>query len=79
MGIAQENISETLYMAQSNVSRLEKNSDILLSTLKWYVEGLGGKLNLTAELSNKPPIVLERLGDLMEQKQPNFGPNITQS
>ncbi len=57
-------------MPQSNVSRLEKGSDMLLSTLRSYVEAVGGKLNLTVELPNKPPISLAGLGDLMGNPKP---------
>ena len=53
-------------MPQCNVSRLERSSDMLLSTLRSYVEAIGGKLNLTVELPNKPPIVLAGLGDLID-------------
>lgn len=64
-GLTQASLSEGLKMPQSNVSRLEKSSDMLLSTLRSYVEAVGGKLNLTVELPNKPPIVLDGLGDLL--------------
>ena len=66
-GLTQARISEKLNMPQSNVSRLEKNSDMLLSTLQGYIEAIGGKLNLTVELPNSPPIPLTGLGDLMEE------------
>jgi transcriptional regulator with XRE-family HTH domain len=66
-GLTQARVSEELEMSQGNVSRLEKNSDMLLSTLQKYVEAIGGKLNLTVELPNKPPIVLTGLGDLIER------------
>lgn len=65
-GLTQVKVSEILDMPQSNVSRLEKNSDMLLSTLRTYVEAIGGKLNLTVELPDKNPIILGGLGDLIE-------------
>lgn len=65
-GLTQSRVSKELNMPQSNVSRLEKNSDMLLSTLQGYVEAIGGKLNLTVEFPEKPPIVLTGLGDLIE-------------
>lgn len=70
-GLTQASVSEGLHMSQSNVSRLEKSADMLLSTLRGYVEAVGGKLNLTVELPDKPPITLSGLGDLMEQQQPD--------
>ncbi|MEO0378476.1 MAG: XRE family transcriptional regulator [Cyanobacteria bacterium P01_A01_bin.17] len=65
-GLTQANLSEDLQMPQSNVSRLEKSADMLLSTLRSYVEAVGGRLNLTVELPDKPPIVLSGLGDLLD-------------
>lgn len=65
-GITQTKISEDLHISQGNLSRLERNSDMLLSTLNGYIQALGGKLNLTVELPDSPPIVLTGLGDLIE-------------
>ncbi|MCB1682192.1 MAG: XRE family transcriptional regulator [Rhodospirillales bacterium] len=65
-GLTQAVVSAELKMPQSNISRLEKNSDILLSTLRDYVEALGGKLSLTVELPDMPPVALTGLGDLID-------------
>ncbi|MGB7414831.1 MAG: XRE family transcriptional regulator [Thermosynechococcaceae cyanobacterium] len=65
-GLTQASLSEDLQMPQSNVSRLEKSSDMLLSTLRSYIEAVGGTLNLTVELPDKPPILLSGLGDLLD-------------
>jgi hypothetical protein len=35
--------------ARTTISRLEKRSDMLLSTLRRYVEAMGGKLELVAK------------------------------
>ena len=66
-GLTQASVSKGLNMPQSNVSRLEKSSDMLLSTLRSYVEAVGGKLTLTVELPGKAPISLAGLGDLIEK------------
>lgn len=65
-GLTQAKVSEALNMSQSNVSRLEKGSDMLLSTLQRYVAAMGGKLNLTVEMPNSPPISLNSFGELIE-------------
>ena len=65
-GLTQAKIAQELDMPQGNISRLEKNSDMLLSTLQRYIEAAGGKLNLTVEFPGKPPIPLSGLGDLIE-------------
>jgi len=41
---------------QENVSRIEKRSDLLLSTLSGYVEAMGGTLRLVAEFPDRPPV-----------------------
>lgn len=41
---------------------MEKRSDLLLSTLRHYIEGMGGKLELVAQFPNRPPVRIERLG-----------------
>jgi len=65
-GLTQAHVSQILEMPQSNVSRLEQNSDMLLSTLRSYVEAVGGKLNLTVELPGRSPIILVGIGDLID-------------
>ena len=41
-------VAEKLRVGQGSVSRIEKQSDFLLSTLKEYVGALGGQLELRA-------------------------------
>lgn len=63
--MTQESVGESLGIGQEGVSRLEKRSDLLLSTLRNYVEAMGGHLQLVAEFPDRPPIVLRSLaGDL---------------
>ena len=44
LGLTQEHIGEKLGKKQVSVAQLEKRSDFLLSTLRQYVEALGGEL-----------------------------------
>lgn len=46
--VTQEELAERLEIAQSNVSRLERRRDMLVSTLRHVVEALGGELHLVA-------------------------------
>jgi DNA-binding XRE family transcriptional regulator len=56
--LTQVSIAETLGITQDSVSRLEKRSDLLLSTLKKTIEAMGGKLSLVAEFPEKrTPVV----------------------
>lgn len=42
----QASVAERMHVGQSVVSRLENQSDVLLSTMNQYVEALGGKLKV---------------------------------
>jgi len=48
-GKTQVAVAEKLRIAQGAVSRIEKQSDFLLSTLREYVGALGGELELRAK------------------------------
>lgn len=56
--LTQVRMAKTLGISQDSVSRLEKRSDLLLSTLQKTVKALGGKLTLLAEFPDRPPVVL---------------------
>jgi hypothetical protein len=51
-------VAKTLGITQDSVSRLEKRSDLLLSTLRKTVEAMGGSLSLVAEFPDRAPVVL---------------------
>lgn len=46
--VTQVQLAEALGISQGNVSRLEARSDVYLSTLRSYVEALGGHLEIAA-------------------------------
>src|SRR5271169_5033146 len=59
--LTQARLSKKLKIGQEGVSRIEKRSDLYISTLRSYVEGVGGKLNLVVELPDQPPVILAGL------------------
>lgn len=46
--LAQTTIGELLGMSQPEVSKLEQRSDALISTVRRYVEAMGGELEIVA-------------------------------
>jgi DNA-binding XRE family transcriptional regulator len=56
MSLTQKDVAAKLHIAQDGVSRIEKRSDLMISTLRKYIEAMGGELNIIAELPNLPPI-----------------------
>jgi hypothetical protein len=60
--LTQTRLSKRLKIGQEGISRMEKRSDLYISTLRSYVEGVGGKLSLVVEFPDQPPVVLAGLG-----------------
>lgn len=46
LGLTQEQVAGKLGIVQENISRLESRKDMRLSTLRKYIEALGGELEL---------------------------------
>jgi DNA-binding XRE family transcriptional regulator len=61
--LTQMRLAELLSIKQESVSSLEKRSDLLLSTLRTYVEAMGGELTLVASFPDRPPVKLASLGE----------------
>jgi hypothetical protein len=57
-------MAKALGIGQEGVSRIEQRSDLLLSTLRGYVEAMGGKLCLVAEFPDRPPVVLAGVAEM---------------
>jgi predicted XRE-type DNA-binding protein len=64
-GMAQADIALALKIKQPSVSKIEKQTDMYLSTLKSYVEAIGGQLDLVVRLPSREPVLIERLGDVI--------------
>jgi transcriptional regulator with XRE-family HTH domain len=62
--LTQERMAKTLGIGQEGVSRLEKRSDLLISTLRGYVEAMGGSLSIVAEFPDRDPILLSGLASV---------------
>lgn len=46
--MSQERLAELLSTKQANVSRMERRTDMYISTLRSYIEAMGGKLDIVA-------------------------------
>lgn len=63
-GRAQAEVAATLNIKQPSVSKIEKQTDMYLSTLRDYVNAVGGELELVVRLPKHRALRLNRLGDL---------------
>lgn len=68
--LTQVRIAKALGISQDGVSRLEKRSDFLLSTLRKTVEAMGGNLSLVAEFPDREPVVLSGIAEAEPEPTP---------
>jgi len=62
--LTQVRMANTLGITQDSVSRLEKRTDLLLSTLRKTVQAMGGNLSLVAEFPDRAPVVLSGIAEV---------------
>jgi hypothetical protein len=53
LSLTQQQVADKAEMTQSELSRLESRSDHRISTLRRYVEALGGELEISVVVGNK--------------------------
>lgn len=66
MGQTQAAVAKRLHIGQHAVSKIEKRSDVFISTLRDFLRAMGGDLVLLARFPNRPPVSLEGLGSVSE-------------
>lgn len=66
MNRTQVEVAKALKVGQDTVSRYEKRSDMLLSTLQGYVEAMGGELDLVVTFPNRKAVKLKSLGEVAD-------------
>jgi transcriptional regulator with XRE-family HTH domain len=65
--LTQERMAELLGIRQDSISKLEKRTDLLLSTLRSYLNAMGGELQLIVEFPDRPPVVITGLAELDDE------------
>jgi transcriptional regulator with XRE-family HTH domain len=65
--LTQKRVAEKLGIGQEGVSRLEQRSDLLISTLRSYVEAMGGSLSIVAKFPDCRPVFLAGLTGIEPQ------------
>lgn len=61
--LTQTQLAKVLGKDQVSISQIEKRADMLLSTLRGYVEAMGGKLDLVVAFEGRAPVHLSGLGE----------------
>lgn len=65
---SQEQIAQSLGIKQPSVVKIEKQTDLYLSTLRRFVEAAGGKLELRVELPGTGAFTLTGVGEIDDAK-----------
>ena len=64
--LTQETLAETLGMSQSEVSKVERRTDLYVSTLRRYIEAMGGELQIFARFPDGEVEVIQIASEVTE-------------
>lgn len=68
--LSQQTLARKLKTDQAQISRLEQRADLLVSTLRRYVEALGGQLEIVATFPDGGRAAIENFSDLTGRTPP---------
>jgi len=69
--LTQQKVARSLRIGQEGVSKIERRSDLLLSTLRDYVQAMGGQLSLVVEFPDREPVVLSGISGVTQDSRPD--------
>jgi len=61
--LTQADMAEILDVPQSSISRIERRADMYLSTLRNYIQAMGGALQIQAVFPDGGAVIIDRLGE----------------
>ena len=61
---SQIQLAHTLGVKQAAISKLERRTDMYVSTLRSFVEAMGGRLEIIATFPHRPPVTITQFQDL---------------
>ncbi len=61
---SQAKVAKTLQINQAAVSKIESRTDMYVSTLRSYIEAMGGKLEIIAQFPGSPPVHISQFREL---------------
>ncbi|MDQ0390438.1 XRE family transcriptional regulator [Labrys monachus] len=68
MKLSQEEIGQTLQINQGSVAKIEKRADMYVSTLRRFIEAMGGELEIVARFPDHA-VKIKNFSDLSEKPQ----------
>jgi transcriptional regulator with XRE-family HTH domain len=67
--LSQKELAEVLGLNQATISKLERRTDMYLSSLRRFVEAMGGELEISARFP-EGKVLIQLFEDLEEEKEP---------
>jgi len=67
--LTQQKLAKSLHIGQEGVSKLEQRTDLLISTLRNCVKGMGGDLYLVAQFPDRPPVELVGFAAMQNERR----------
>ncbi len=67
--LSQETLAELLEMRQGDLSKLERRTDAYLSTIRRYVEAMGGTLDLIVSFPGSKPVKIIQIGEIANESK----------
>lgn len=64
--MTQDQLAADLHINQASIAKLERRTDMYLSTLRRFVEAMGGELEIVARFPDQPHVRLRGIGELTE-------------
>ena len=66
--LSQEEIGQTLQIKQGSVAKIEKRADMYVSTLRRFIEAMGGELEIVARFPDHA-VKIKNFADLNEKER----------
>jgi predicted transcriptional regulator len=66
--LSQEEIAQTLQIGQGSVAKIEKRADMYVSTLRRFVEAMGGELEIVARFADHS-VKIKNFADLSQKER----------
>ena len=62
--MTQEQLASDLHVGQASIAKLERRTDMYLSTLRRFLEAMGGELDIVVCFPDQPQVRLRGIGEL---------------
>jgi DNA-binding XRE family transcriptional regulator len=66
--LSQDEIAQTLQIGQGSVAKIEKRTDMYVSTLRRFIEAMGGELEIVARFADHS-VKIRNFADLAERER----------